>query len=181
MLRTLAVFLAILTAGCASNIPESIRKAPPDALPMAAVRTNVESSIGQYVRWGGEIESIDNQPQETLLEIVGRELSRLGKPLEDSHTQGRFIAKIPGFVDPSVYSPGRSITILGTVDGETSRVIGEYEYQYPLILVQQYYLWSEEEDVIYVYDPFYDPYYPYWYYRPYPYPYHPRPYPRRYH
>ena len=182
MLRTLAVLLAILTTGCASNIPESIRKAPADAPAMATVRANMEGALGQGVRWGGEIESIDNHPEETQLEIVSRPLSRRGKPLGDALTQGRFIASIPGFIDPSVYGPGRYITVVGTVDGETSRTIGNHEYRYPIILVQQHYLWREEDDVVYIHDPFYDPYFPHWYYRPYPYfypyPYYPRLYPR---
>ena len=181
MLRALTVLLAILTTGCASNIPESIRKAPADAPTMATVRANTADALGQSIRWGGEIESIDNQPEETELEIVSRPLSRQGKPQDDTLTLGRFIAKIPGFLDPSLYSPGRYITVVGTVDGETSRTIGNHEYSYPIILVRQHYLWRKEDEVIYVHDPFYDPYFPAWHYRPYPYfypyPYYPRRYP----
>lgn len=183
MLKALVVLLAALATGCASTIPEHIRKAPPNEPSIAAVRSNLEANLGLPVRWGGEVETIDNQQEETWLEIVSRTLNRQGKPLDGNQTHGRFLAKIPGFLDPAVYSPGRLITVVGLVDGETSRTIGNFQYHYPVILVEHHYLWREEESVVYVHDPFYDPYFPYWYYRPYPYPYryYPRHHPRHTH
>ncbi len=132
----------LLTAGCASNIPKEIQQ-PPSGNPMVGeVRANIIQFTGARVRWGGVIAGVENQNDETRIEIVARKLSGSGRPQDSDYSPGRFIAVIPGFLDPMVFAKEREITISGAVSKSTSHPIGQYTYTYPVIGVNQYHLWS---------------------------------------
>ena len=177
LMRALAVTLltAAFAAGCASYLPEAIRKAPPTDLGVAQVRHDIDLYKGQYVRWGGTIASTENRKDSTLVEVVAHELDSDGRPRETDVSQGRFIARISGFVDPAVYATGREITVAGRIEGSLTRKIGEYEYKYPAVNVEVAHLWAQRVPYprdYYYYDPFWPyPSYPWGY--PYYYPYRP--------
>jgi len=48
--------------------------------------------------------SVENQNNSTLIEIIGRPLVGEGRPDISRPSNGRFIAEIPGFVDPVINS-----------------------------------------------------------------------------
>ena len=165
--------LALLSA-CASNIPEAIRSAQPSVVRATEVQRAPETYRGTLVRWGGSIVAVRNLKDETRIEVVSRRLDGSGRPLAEDRSEGRFIAKVSGFLDPAVYGAGRDITVTGRVDGALEQQIGEFAYTHPLVQSEEIYLWeplpppSRYRD----YDPFWhDPFYPwgypYWpYYRP---------------
>ncbi len=159
--------------GCATQPPAAIRETPPGDPPLKEVRSNTKQFIGTQVRWGGTIAQVINGRAESWVEVVGRGLGDNGRPVERGPSQGRFLARFDGFVDPAVFERGREITFIGTVDGSETRTIGEYEYRYPVIAVRSHYLWEPRPDPIYrpyYYDPWWpDPWwrYPHPYWRPY--------------
>jgi outer membrane lipoprotein len=105
--------------------------------------------------------------------LVGRVLRDHEKPIADSSSDGRFIASFNGFIDPLVYKVGRPLTVVGNIEGNTVRAIGEYDYQFPIVNVSDSHLWADplKTRVYYPPPPFW--YYDMYYYRPYPYR-HPR-------
>lgn len=156
----------LLASGCAST-PEPLRGEFPAVNPQQA---QTESTTGQRVRWGGEIISATPRQNETCMEILGRALENdTARPVTSDNTQGRFIACAPGFYDPGVYAKGREITVVGTLGEPVSQKIGEYDYRYPHVAVEQLYLWAERLDYNGYpggppyYGPFYDPFYPFGY------------------
>ncbi len=175
--RTLLLVTFALLVGCASHLPDAIRKAPPDDIQPNTVRHAPDSLRGKPVRWGGHILSLRNLKEETQIEIVTRGLDSDGRPLEDDRSQGRFLAKVNGFVDPTVYEKGREITVSGQVEGVSKQTIGDFQYDYPVVRAEQVHLWEKRASPHpdYYYDPFYspfwspwnNPYYPYPGYRPY--------------
>ncbi|MCC6208925.1 MAG: Slp family lipoprotein [Gammaproteobacteria bacterium] len=169
-----ALLCATLLAGCASNIPKAIKEEPAGNPMVAEVRSDTARFVGTHVRWGGTIAVVDNQANETQVEIVARELDRSGQPRMTDRSAGRFIAIIDGFLDPALYAEGREITVSGVIEDEVTRKIGEYDYNFPLVRANDYLLWPQRLDP--------DPrdYPPYWYYDPW-YPWHPYYYPYRYH
>jgi outer membrane lipoprotein len=176
--RLIWLLPALLLAGCASPIPKAIREAPPDNPELEAVRSNAAGYASRQVRWGGDILETDNRENDTRLTVLARPLVRNGKPDEDTdQSPGRFIAIVPGFLDPKVYGDKRKITVTGTLQGSESGKVGEFAYTYPVVQVQEYYLWPKEVMVPagwypWYYDPWYDPwYYDRWYPLGYPYPY----------
>jgi len=172
---TAALVLMALLNGCATTtVPEPLREAPAGNPQVSEVRNHIKDYIGQTVRWGGTIAGVSNHTDETWIEVVARPLSDRGIPEDGDTTQGRFIARVQGFLEPVVYSQGRAITVVGKVSGETSAKIGDYDYRYPVVDVTYQHLWEpppEPSQVEYVPAWYYDPWYPYYYpYYPYAFP-----------
>jgi outer membrane lipoprotein len=168
-----AVVLVGLLGGCATNVPEAVRAAPPGNPMVAEVRANPQQFVGTEVRWGGTIADVKNGKTDTEIEIVDRPLESSGRPLDTDKSGGRFIARIKGFLDPVVYGRGRDFTVTGTLAPPEKRSIGEYQYTFPVVDVRAYHMWEPLLQRPYYYDPFwyYDPWFPY--YRPYPWRYGP--------
>jgi outer membrane lipoprotein len=158
----------ILIAGCASPVPEMIRTFPSSGPTVSQVKGDIGRFVGTRVRWGGSIAVVDNRPSRTSIEIVARPLEKNGRPVVDDVSRGRFRAQIGGFLDPAIYAEDRLLTVVGTIQGEVTRAIGDYQYRFPVVAVESYYLW-EQLDYRCRYDP-----YAYWWYRdpwyPYGYP-----------
>ncbi len=172
-MRIVFVFIPalILLGGCASNIPLEIREDITDKnISIKAASQNFEQNQGEPVRWGGTIAKVENNATDTWIEIVGRKLGSYGQPQSTDLTQGRFIARVDGFLDPAVYKIDRRITVYGKVESRVVRQIDDHPYTYPLINAQSHYLWSEYDHRRYYGYPYY-PYYPY-YHHPYWYRYH---------
>ncbi len=163
---------AALAAGCASTVPEAIRRAPPpDAPTVAQVRESPDCCTGRAVRWGGRILGVENRADETRITVLSLPLAADGEPLEGDVTQGRFIARFDGFLDPALFPQGRRLTVTGTVAGTETVRIGEYPYVHPLVDARHYHLWPEPEPEPYpeYFDPWY-PWYPWYPWVPCPYP-----------
>lgn len=172
MLAGSGLISVLLLSGCASTVPESIRMAPADDIRVEEAQQAGQRFVDSQVRWGGSIISVKNQADNTLIEVLSRKLSKDGKPLTDSKSQGRFIARIKGFLEPEEYPKDRLLTVTGTLQKVVEKPVGNYPYPYPVVDVKTYHLWPQEKNYPppYYYDPFYDPYfYPYPYWRRHPY------------
>lgn len=162
-----SVVAAVVLGGCASAVPEAIRNLPPGNVQISQVREQPQQFRGTVVRWGGSILNIRNESDHTILEIVGRDLDKEGRPLKVDRSPGRFLAKVPGFLDPAVYKANREVTVYGRIEGVVEQAIGEYRYGYPLVQADDVYLWKPRLPVQrypsypYYYDPFlYNPWHP---------------------
>ena len=168
-MRIIALFLVLLLAGCASDIPRPIRKAPAGNIPLAQALENAEQYRGTAVRWGGTITSVQNRRDETWIELVERPLDTNGQLRDTDKSAGRFLARIQGFLDPAIFAPKRQVTVAGTLEGVRARTIGEHPYTFPVVHVEHIYLWPILPKTIHYYyhSPYwYDPWYPWG--RPYP-------------
>lgn len=127
------------------------------------------------VRWGGTITRIQNTAdQRTEIEIVSRPLRGNGKPVHNDLSDGRFIAYVETFLDPEIFKVGRDITVTGTLYRRQSGKIGETDYRFPVVKVENYSYWKMHQQQrqqrhfphwndhrAWTYDPFW----PYWYRR----------------
>lgn len=159
--------LFVILAGCAIQPPAPIREPVPQSPDIAQVQRDSDRYSGTRVRWGGEIYAVKNLPSDTELEIIARALDQEASPQINQPSNGRFIALFKGFLEPSQFTQGRFITVIGTITGIRPGTIGAYRYPYPVLAVDSYYLWPEMRYEHYPYprryDPFfYDPWYP-WY------------------
>ena len=161
IMLVLMLLIIGLLASCATKISPPIDEQIDEIPSLNLVRQNIDTYIHQRVRWGGVIASVKNETDATVLEIVDHPLSKRGQPLETDQTQGRFLARIKGFLDPVVYAKGREITIVGTVNKVTKQFIDQFEYTYPEINVDSFKLWEVEKQIDYYYNPYsYGPWYP---------------------
>ena len=144
MIARIIMYLAIvLSGGCASQVPISIKSPPSPDLEFNQVKESITTFQDHYVRWGGKIISVENKANSTWIEIRATPLKSYGKPISRRSYEGRFIARVDGFLDPKQYSEDRKLTIFGTIDTEFVRKIDEHPYSYPLITAKAYYMWPE--------------------------------------
>jgi outer membrane lipoprotein len=168
VVRSGAVIWILLISACASQIPPEIRQAPENTPGVAQVYASVDNFVSQKVRWGGVILQTENKNDSSWLTIVAFPLTGRGEPLSSGQSQGRFIAVVDQFLEPLVYSADREVTIAGEVLRSETIQVDEFSYKYPVIKVDQLYLWPERSEQRY------NNYPPYWY-DPWYYPFH-RPY-----
>ncbi|MCO6441082.1 MAG: Slp family lipoprotein [Nitrococcus mobilis] len=137
--------MLVVLSGCGTQpvIPE----APANNPRLAQVHTRPNDYRGLAVRWGGTLVEVENRAQETVLLIMGQPLDDDGRPRPDGASQGRFMAKINGFLDPVIYSAGRSVTVVGMLVGAEPRKIGGYTYHYPVVAVEAYHLWPQSRQM----------------------------------
>jgi len=170
MYRILVLSLIVFISACSAKLEKPIDVVLENNPKTHIVRQNIENFVGQRVRWGGMIASVINEKDRTQIEIVSRVLDGTGRPESSDQSTGRFIAKINGFLDPMVFSKGREITVVGTVNGKVIKNIDKFEYLYPEVIVEVFKLWPPTEKQVPYYDPFwYDP----WYMRHYGPPFYP--------
>ena len=148
-LLRLAGVLAMATwlAGCVTPRP-----APSDdGLVVSEISPNEvrqSSATGDIVRWGGTIAGINNLADgRTAIELVSRPLHTGGRPIHDDTTDGRFIAETTDFLDPEIIKVGRDFTLVGTVTGVREGKVGEADYQYPVVAIDNYRYWRAQKSV----------------------------------
>lgn len=138
---------ALLLTGCAT-LPgqDSIQSADglsgnDQSVKLSSVRQNPDAFSQSEVKWGGEVQKVENRDNKTFIEVVERPLNRSGRPQLGSLSRGRFIAVVPDFLEPTDYRVGRAITVSGNISGVQQGTIGATEYEYPEVAVVDHQLW----------------------------------------
>lgn len=166
LLRRIAMLSVLIGAmmGCGSLA--EINNVATVPLDFAEVKANPDAHRGFDVRWGGVIARVINQNDKSLVEIVEYPLGLFKSPSKTRASRGRFMVRFNQFIEPTVYSEGRSITVVGRIEGKYKGRLGEGSYDYPLLEAVSHHLWAEERrerEVIILPT---HPHYPYRYYVP---------------
>jgi len=133
-----------LVAGCATAvIPASVRSQVSEGITFQQVRGNPEAYRGKTVLWAGHVLALRNEKEGTYVEVLQAPADAEGRPHSFEQSAGRFIAFFDRYLDEAVYRPGRSVTVVGVVQGQKSQPLGQgkTEYAYPLLTGQYIYLW----------------------------------------
>lgn len=158
---------SLIILGCQSK---PVLPVPENNPPVMAVQNKPKAYEGKQITWGGVIISSAVKENRTEVTILSKRMENNTRPVETDTSLGRFIARFKGFVDPAVLATGRELTITGVIKGTENRKVGEFDYSYPVVDVDQHHLWPvriKYRDDYYWWDPWYGP----WYY-PYPYYHH---------
>ena len=105
---------------------------------------------------------------QTKVEVLNQTVAYFSaKPMIDSHSNGRFIAYLNGFVDPENLKD-QYITVAGVLSGKEPGKIDQADYSYPVVQAHQYRLWKLVQEYYYDPDDMYDygPFYPYGWWAP---------------
>jgi len=163
--------LLILIVSCAPFSPQVMQEVKKE-IAFSEVLKAPENFQGETVIWGGVIIETIARSGDTLIIVRQTELDFQKRPKEPDKSAGRFLIRYRGFLDPSIYSRDREITVAGTLAGKEERPIGELHYMYPVIESKELRLWEKMEKQPYYYDPWYrDPFFYPW--SPYPWHRHP--------
>lgn len=160
------VCLVLLTLAACAVAPKPESNLPVSGITPDAARQSGQA--GERVRWGGVIVEVSPMQNETCFEISSRPLADSGKPLDTDRNFGRFIACTKEFHDPAVYVPEREVSVVGTLTTPVEGKVGERDYRFPKVQVDEIYLWPRftrnYRPYRYYgpyYDPFWDPFHPY--------------------
>lgn len=165
---SLVLVAGAVLAGCAST-PAQIQFEQPN-LSFTQVAQNPSAFTEKEVRWGGIVARVENLEKDTLIEVVNLPLGRQARPVASQETGGRFIARIPGFLDPMIYTQGKEITVVGMLAEPMPGKVGEHKINFPVVDARGHQLWKERPNYEYV--EVYSVWDPYWFYhRPYYWPY----------
>ncbi len=139
----LPLLLLFLIPGC-HVISKDLRVSSDLSLTLKQVRGNPDAFKGKSVIWGGEIIQVINQQDGTTeIEVFQEPLDFRGGPRDAPASEGRFLVLDFKFLNPYIYSEGRTITVAGEIQGEKFEPLGEMYYRYPLIAAKQIYLWPD--------------------------------------
>ena len=159
--RCIVVGFSLLLAGCVR--PPAVLSGGPFGEATVGQAQNQDLG-GQRVRWGGTVVITTPGTDETCFEVVSRPLDAEARPRDSDQTEGRFVACVSGFYDPAIYTPGREITVVGTLGETTIGKIGDREYRFPRLAAEHVFLWPKREvyGVVYT-NPWVEPFwYPWW-------------------
>lgn len=159
-----------LGASCAVTSKEVREEARPP-VPFDQLLADPAAHRGRTVILGGYILEVRNAQDVTTLVLLQSPLGAGESPGPREASEGRFMVRHPGFLDPAVYAKDRRVTVAGTVEGSTREPVEERDYDYPLLSLREIHIWEDETRYVAPYPyPYYDPFYDPWW--PYGYPYH---------
>lgn len=144
-MRALLFVLSCLLLSACSSIPENLESDSATLVTDYQIWRHTDPSKKFDVRLGGMVIKVDNQKETTRLEVVNIPLDKSGRPRLDQKPQGRFVAYLDGFIDPVNVAPKTFVTFLGKTQNNEPGKIGEYEYEYPVMKVNQLRVWQKEQ------------------------------------
>ncbi|QKT04420.1 Slp family lipoprotein [Ectothiorhodospiraceae bacterium 2226] len=140
-MRWLAMLGAALAlVGCATAPPFDAETVDTAVTPRGALERLPEAE-GQRVLWGGTIIETRNLQDATQIEILAYPLNERQRPDTNANPLGRFLAVQPGYLERVEYAAGRHISVLGPLKEKAEGRIGEAEYVYPVVSIEQLELW----------------------------------------
>jgi len=143
-MKPVVLFVTTLLLGGCASLPEDLRTPPGQGLlPFSAAATTAPE--GQDVRWGGEVVKVSNRQEDSVIETVQFSLNASGRPVRTDQSGGRFRIRIPGFIDPAIYTSGRLVTAVGQFKEVEQDSIGEHPYAFPVLEARHLHLWPVVE------------------------------------
>lgn len=140
--RLCLLLLPLLVAACAANKPRFPTEGINAQVTPQAVTAG--KAAGQAVLWGGVIINSSNLANATQVEVLAYPLGENQRPDIDRPPSGRFLAVKPGYLETADFAPGRLITIRGEVTETTVGKIGQADYTYPVVRIEDSQLWKRE-------------------------------------
>jgi outer membrane lipoprotein len=142
----LAVIALLFATACAPPISRQSLGLVDQEIAFEELTRDPDRYVGRYLLLGGSIVSVridsDNGSE---LEVVQLPTNDRGRITAVTRSAGRFIARADAFHDPAIYHPGRLVTLVGQVVGSQTGRIGEVDYLYPVLTVEEIRLWSPGE------------------------------------
>lgn len=129
------------------------------------LKQEIDRFRGRTLILGGHVIAVRNEARQTVIVVLQTPLGFGQEPRPPDRSEGRFLLRHDGFLDPEVFARGRTITAAGRVLGLTREAIDHEPYDYVTLESREIYLWERLED-LYRYHPYYrSPAYDPWYYR----------------
>lgn len=159
-----ALLALLLFTACMHPISKQTREQVAEQTTFTMVKAAPDAFINQQLLLGGVIVSMEEDGDETLLEIILWHLNRWGEPTSMSEEEQRFLVKTKQLLDQKTFEPGVLVTLAGAVLGQENRLLGEHDYNYPVLELTEIHAW--QSPFRYGIHRVYTPDYPYYVGRP---------------
>ena len=143
MIAVLFSFM-LLFQGCSYAISRGMVDKADKTVRFEKLQADPESFKGKIIIVGGTIAQTSEVNKGTLIEVTQRTLDYWGKPERTKKTGGRFLVFHQGTLNALAYAPGIDITVAGEVLGTSSPMIGNKQYDYPIVLSKELKRWEPE-------------------------------------
>jgi outer membrane lipoprotein len=131
-------------AACASVFDPAMRRQVNPNVSFAHLAKDPTAYIGQIVILGGKIIEATNLEDSTRLIVLQHPTDSRDRPRTNKPSQGRFLIRVPEYLETALYSPGRVITVLGEVREPEVLPLGDTHYSYPVIEPRELHLWPQD-------------------------------------
>ncbi len=138
---TVLAVVLLLAAGCAKPFPQDLLAKVEKNVTYQAFQDEPEKYDGKLLLFGGEIVDARNLEAGASIIVLQRPLDGECRPSWTAESGGRFLIVSKAFLDLGAFRRGRSITVIGRVDGSQAMPLRGTEYWYPLLVAEQLYLW----------------------------------------
>lgn len=136
------VVIALALGACATTPPLETSGVDPDLTPAQSTES-LDLANGRRIHWGGVIIAGRNLESESQLEMLAYPLTGNGRPDTDRKPLKRFLAVKKGYLETLDYSAGRIASFVGTLQPSRTGRIGDSDYRYPVLAIEQSRLWSD--------------------------------------
>ena len=116
------------------------------ALTPAEAISHSEELREHRILWGGMIISAANLKTTTQIEILAYPLDSSQRPDTSKPAYGRFLAQHDGYLETAELGTGSMLTLSGRLDGTSVSMIGESQYTYPVISIEEFHLWRRSDE-----------------------------------
>lgn len=139
------LLLSAFLTGCMQPISSQSRALVDPTISFAALREKPDAYLGRTLVLGGMIISQDSSTDVSQLAIAELPVDAEGFPDVRSPSSGRFLAESMEYLDASLYTPRRIVTLVGEVKGKKSVQIDGKTDHLPVIAIKEIHLWDYEK------------------------------------
>jgi outer membrane lipoprotein len=137
--------LVSLLQGCSYAISSSFADRADKTVTFEMLRQDPVAHKGKLLILGGTIVQSAVVKQGSLITIDQKPLDYWGKPTQTSRTGGQFLVYYSRLIASPAYAPGTYITVAAEVAGTKLDVLGNIEYDQPVLISREIKLWPKEQ------------------------------------
>jgi outer membrane lipoprotein len=89
--------------------------------------------IGKVALLGGKVIETKSSSGHSEITVLQVPLGTGNQPLDTDRSAGRFLVRANRFLDPAIYQKGTLLTVVGKIVGSEQRLIGSFNYRYPVL------------------------------------------------
>ena len=138
------VFFIMFLLGCATGISRQSRAKVTYTGTFSELQKTPDVFKDEIIMLGGKILEANVSSTLSQLTVLQLALGNNGRPVNVDQSHGRFIVESKQFLDPAIYQKGMLLTLVGKLKGSEVRVIGGFDYVYPLLEPIEIKLWAME-------------------------------------
>lgn len=144
--RWFLLCLVTILSGCATGISQYAGSQVTYHGSFSVLQADISRHRGEVVMLGGKVVETHSTQFVSEITVLQLPLDGRGRPIDGDRTEGRYLVRSAQFLDPALYEKGTLITVVGTLTGGESRLIGGFSYVHPVVEILEVKTWHGRQD-----------------------------------